>query len=248
MRIRLLGATTLAVLVGAIPARSNPSGPPEDPGAAMVERFLAREDEPLASYTGHRCLEATNARFKASGSMQVTVTLTPERGFEWTVVREQGSSYIRNKVLRKALDSEREMVARGDPGRAALTLANYGIVSTPSSGSSPEDLGTLRLLLTPKRSDLLLVRGSVLVSDPEGDLLEVRGRLAKNPSWWTTAVEVVRTYGRVGGVRVPLTMSSTAQVRIAGRSQFRMTSTFEQVNGRTTGTAVTADSCATTTI
>jgi hypothetical protein len=54
----------------------------------------------------------------------------------------------------------------------------------------------------------------------------------------------VRTYGRVAGVRVPLEMSSTAQVRIAGRSQLRMTSTFEHVTGRSTGAAALATPCA----
>jgi len=84
----------------------------------------------------------------------------------------------------------------------------------------------------------------VLITDPEADILEVQGQLAKTPSWWTTKVDVMRTYGRVAGVRVPVAMSSTAQVRMVGRSHFRMTSTFERVNGRSTGATAPAIACA----
>jgi hypothetical protein len=218
-------------------------------GDALIERFLARQDEPLTSYSGTRCLAASNERFKATGSMQVAVTLTSERGLEWTVIHEEGSGYIRNKVLRKALEGEREMIAKGEPMRASLSPDNYEIaLHAASDDASAGELGTVRLLLTPRRRDVLLVRGSVLITDPEADLLQVQGQLAKTPSWWTTRVDVVRTYGRIAGVRVPVELSSTAQVRIAGRSQFRMTSAFERVNGRPTGTAIPGGYCTTTTI
>lgn len=217
--------------------------------AALLDRFLSRDEEPLTRYVGTRCLEATSERFKATGSMQVAVHLSPERGFEWTVVHEEGSGYVRNKVLRKTLEGEREMVARGEPGRAAVSRENYEIGLRPPDGTAAEhDFGTLRLQITPRRRDTLLVHGSVLLTDPEAELLEVQGQLAKSPSWWTTKVHVVRTYGRVNGVRVPVAMSSTAQVRFAGRSQFRMTNAYEHVNGRPTGTSVSEGYCRATAI
>ena len=230
----VLASACAAALLAAEPVRATDTA-----DELLVDRFLSRDDQPLASYTGTRCLEATNQRFNVTGSMRVRVNLSPERGFEWTVLQEQGSGYIRNKVLRKALEGERDMVARGEPARAALSLDNYEMRLEPEDVTG-DGLATARLLLVPRRADILLVRGSVLVTDPEADLLEVRGRLSKSPSWWTTRVDVVRTYERVAGVRVPVEMSSTAQVRIAGRSQFRMTSAFEQVNGRATGIAAAA--------
>jgi hypothetical protein len=230
------------------PSTSGSSDSSAAAAAALLDRFLSRDEEPLTRYVGTRCLEATSERFKATGSMQVTVHLSPERGFEWTVVHEEGSGYVRNKVLRKTLEGEREMVARGEPGRAAVSRENYEIGLRPPDRNAVENgFGTLRLQITPRRRDTLLVHGSVLLTDPEAELLEVQGQLAKSPSWWTTKVHVVRTYGRVNGVRVPVAMSSTAQVRFAGRSQFRMTNAYEHVNGRPTGTSVPAGHCKTTT-
>lgn len=65
----------------------------------------------------------------------------------------------------------------------------------------------------------------------EGDLVRVEGTLASRPSFWTRRVEVVRRYGRVGGVRVPVALESIADVRIVGRSTFRMTYHYLSVNG-----------------
>ena len=219
---------------------------PSDPTqAALLERFLARDEPALTSYSGTRCLAASNDRFHAAGAMEVAVILTPGRGLEWSILREDGSGYIRSKVLKKALEGERDLIARGEPARAALSLDNYEIaVHAAADAAGGEGVGTARLQLLPRRKDMLLVRGSVLITDPEADILEVQGQLAKTPSWWTTKVDVMRTYGRVAGVRVPVAMSSTAQVRMVGRSHFRMTSTFERVNGRSTGATAPAIACA----
>ena len=52
------------------------------------------------------------------------------------------------------------------------------------------------------------------------------------PSWWTRQVDIVQRYDRVLGVQVPVEISSTANVRIAGTSTFQMLYQYESVNGR----------------
>jgi hypothetical protein len=79
---------------------------------------------------------------------------------------------------------------------------------------------------------MTLVHGAVFVTDIDADLVRVEGRLARNPSFWTRRVDIVRRYGRVAGVRVPLDVESIAQVRIAGRSVMTMTYQYEMVNGQ----------------
>lgn len=193
----------------------------------VVERFLNRDDEPVTSYLAMRRLEARNQRFKVEGWLEACVELHGSR-LTWRVTREGGSGYIRSKVLRKALEAERDALALGHPARAALSPENYTISEGPSG-----TLGMARLDLTPKRNDVLLIRGHVLVSDPEADLLEVAGQLSKSPSFWTRKVAVVRRYQRKGGIRVAVETTSTADVRIAGQSQFLMTSRYISINGQT---------------
>ena len=48
---------------------------------------------------------------------------------------------------------------------------------------------------------------------------------------WTRRVEIVRSFQRVAGIRVPIALESVATLFIAGRSTFRMTYEYEIVNG-----------------
>jgi hypothetical protein len=198
-------------------------------GEQLTTRFLAREDVPLAAYVAARRLEARNERFKVEGWLEACVALSPDTGFHFEVTREGGSSYIRNGVLRKALDGERDVIASGEAARASLSPANYLFEREAAQGA----MGEAGIRLTPRRKDGLLISGRLVVSDPEADLLRVEGRLAKSPSFWTKSVDVVRRYGWRGGIRVPIEMTSTADIRLAGRSTFRMTIDYVAINGAT---------------
>jgi hypothetical protein len=226
MRVATLAVGLLAVAVidasgqGPVPAAAAPLPP-------SIERFLNNSSEALTHVQAVRRLEATNPRFRKHGWMDVRTELSPETGFTFHVLSEGGSDYIRKKVLRPILEGEREIIATGDPLRSALTLDNYEMTR-----DEPAEDGLVRLFLKPRRQERTLVDGSLLVSAADGDLVRVTGRLAKNPSFWTRRVDIVRHYGRIAGVRVPLSVESVAQVRIAGPSAMSMTYRYEMVNGR----------------
>jgi hypothetical protein len=62
--------------------------------------------------------------------------------------------------------------------------------------------------------------------------VRVEGRLARNPSFWTTGVHFVRQYARVAGTTVPLRVDSLTQVRVAGASTLSIVYEYEMVNGQ----------------
>jgi hypothetical protein len=249
---RLL-ALCLALSVTSASIAQEPSAPAQSPSEpSLLERFLSHRTEPVVRYRATRRLEAENKRFNVKGWMEVTTELSPETGFTWTVVDEGGSGYIRNKVLRKTLEGEAQAVRNNEPSKAALTEANYVFATTapakspaarPVSEDDEDDesapsmngdsgAGQAKLFITPKRKDMLLVNGALVLAAADADLLSIEGRLAKTPSWWTRSVDVIRRYARVGGVRVPVSTESTANVRIAGRSAFKMTYTYHMINGK----------------
>lgn len=198
--------------------------------ADPVQRFLARTDEPLTRYRARRTLRARNERFNKEGWITVYTELDPTAGFTYRVIEEGGSSYIRNKVLRKALDGEGEAIAAGDTSRSALSATNYQFSVTGADGPNT------RVRITPLRKERFLVDGTITITADSSDLVQVEGRLARNPSFWTNRVDVVRRYGRIDGVRVPLSVESTANVKIAGTSAFSMTYEYESINGRPVAT------------
>jgi len=73
--------------------------------------------------------------------------------------------------------------------------------------------------------------GAIYITDTDADLVRIEGLLAKSPSFWPRRVEVVKQYARVGGLRVPIRVESTAQIRFAGASTMTMTYDYEMING-----------------
>jgi len=202
------------------------AGTPEEAVEPALVRFLTRPDEPLKTYRAVRHMEAENGRFNLQGSLDAMTTRGADGQFTYTILREEGSDYIRTKVLKSILENEEKLFATGDPSRAAVTASNYEL-----NGAEAAEPGVVRLIAKPRRREISLVEGSVFVTRQDADLLRVEGRLAKNPSFWTTRVDVVRRYDRIGGIRVPVRLDTTAQIRVAGASTMSMVYDYEMVNG-----------------
>ena len=79
---------------------------------------------------------------------------------------------------------------------------------------------------------MLLVDGRMVLSPDGNELLRVEGRLSKNPSFWTSLVNVIRHYARLDGVRVPISTESTAKVKFVGLSYLDVQYDYESINGR----------------
>ena len=71
-----------------------------------------------------------------------------------------------------------------------------------------------------------------MVLSEGGELLRVEGQLSKNPSFWTSLVNVIRHYARLDGVRVPIATESVAKVKFAGVSHLDVHYDYETINGR----------------
>jgi len=219
-------APALALLV--VSARS--AGPaPATQIPPILERFLALDDPAPTQYRALRHLEAQNDRFEKSAWMDAW-TESDSSGFRYRIVAEGGSEYIRNRVLRASLETERKMWESGAPGKAGFTLANYTF-----EDRGPHADGLAALAVKPRRKDLLLVDGVIFLRPDDGELVRLEGELAKNPSFWTRRVHIVRHYQRFLGIRMPVALETTAAVRIAGRSTFRVTYEYESINGQHLG-------------
>lgn len=183
-------------------------------------------EEPLTQYRALRRMHVRSEKFGHEGWMDAWTELDG-RSFRYQVVSERGSEYIRKKVLREMLKREQEIIARGQSSRADLSPSNYEF-------REPAVLepGERYVLLTPRRKDVLLVEGRMVFSPDGRELLRVEGRLARNPSFWTSLVNVVRRYARLDGVRVPVSVETTAKVKIAGVSRMKVDYEYESVNGR----------------
>jgi len=217
----LFGAITMAA-TAFVMAETAPTPSGLEP---VLHRFLSRADEPLVTYRGTRHLEGRNERFNVSGWMEIATELSSD-GFHYRVIDEGGSELIRHRVFQPLLEGEEQIFASGDAARSSFTATNYDL--TAAHASEP---GLVKLFARPKRKDVTLIDGAVYITDTDADLVRAEGRLAKTPSFWTRRVDVVKQYARVGGLRVPIRVESTAQIRFAGTSTMTMTYDYEMING-----------------
>ena len=219
LAVVLVALTALTTFAGA------ESAPVPATFAPVLDRFLSRADEPLVTYAGTRRLEGRNERFNVSGWMEIAVELTAE-GFHYRVTDEGGSDLIRRRVFRSMLENEEQIFASGDATRSSFNAVNYELTA-----AATDEPGLVKLFARPKRHDVTLIDGAVYITDTDADLVRVEGQLAKSPSFWTRRVEVLKQYARVNGLRVPVRVESTAQIRFAGTSTMTMTYDYQMING-----------------
>ena len=215
----VIGFTLLAgsTIVPASEVSSSSSNP--------FSSFFSRNEQPLREYRAFRRMHAATDKQKHEAWMEAWTELKDGR-FTYEIVSERGSEMVRGKVLKSMLQREQELVNSGNTGKGDLTPANYEF----SEAGRAED-GSHVVQIKPKRNDVLLVDGRAVLDDG-GDLVRVEGRLAKNPSFWTSLVNIVRRYARIGGVRVPVATETTAKVKMVGTSRLQVTYDYETINGR----------------
>ena len=188
-----------------------------------MRQFL-EQDDTQHPYRAIRRLEAESGTRR--GWLEAVTEYTVEGGFSYQVTAEGGSSLVRSKVLRAVLEGEREVIAQGEAARASLALANYAF-----QHNGVDDDGLANVLLSPKRKERALLSGTMFLQPDGGDLVRLQGRLAKDPSFWVRNVEIVRSYKRIEGVVVPVTLESTAHVRVFGPASLRMTYMYSEIDG-----------------
>lgn len=186
----------------------------------------ALEAAPLTQYRAYRRMRAVNDRLKQHGWLEAWTELD-SRGFRYEIVAEGGSGSVRNRVLKAVLQREQELIAAGQSPRADLSSVNYEF-----GESGMGENGTRFVVLKPRRKDILLVHGRMVLNQEGTDVLRIEGRMARNPSFWTSLVEIVREFARLDGVRVPVSTTSVAKLKLAGVSKMDVSYEYESINGR----------------
>ena len=201
------------------------------PTERPATRLPSVHEQPLTQYRAYRRMHARSEHFGQEAWLEAWTEMDGG-GFRYNIVSESGSDYIRTKVLKAVLKREQELIADGECQRSELTPDNYDFEEAVQGD------GERYVAIKPKRKDVLLVDGRMVLSADGRDLLRVEGRLSKNPSFWTSLVNVIRHYARVDGVRVPIATESTAKVKFAGVSYLDVRYEYETINGRPVSVAL----------
>lgn len=202
---------------GLCPESANsPSLPPLT--AAQIADQMQRHNEERTQKLKH--LKATRhykVEYKGfpadlAAQMEVEYTYDAASGKSFRIVSQSGSKFLCEKVLKRAVDSEKE--AWKDKAATALTTANYRfqLVGVESMAGRQAYVLDVQPLVATK----FLYRGKVWVDAAEFAVLKFEAEPAKSPSFLISRTLIHQSFAKTGDFWLPEHNRSETKVRIGG--------------------------------
>jgi hypothetical protein len=145
-------------------------------------------------------------------SMEVEVEFDATSGKTFRILTQSGSKIFGEKVLKRAMDSEKE--AWHDGAATAMTQANYRfqLLGSESVNGRP----TYILNVEPLTESKFLYRGKIWVDATDFAVVKVEASPAKNPSFLISRTVIRYTCAKTGDFWLPQQSRSETKVRIGG--------------------------------
>jgi hypothetical protein len=145
-------------------------------------------------------------------SMEVEVDFDANSGKSFRILSQSGSKIFGEKVLKRAMDSEKE--AWQDGGATAMTQANYRfqLLGSESLDGRPAYI----LNVEPLKESKFLYRGRIWVDAKDFAVVKVDATPAKNPSFLISRTTIRYTNAKTGDFWLPKQSRSETKVRIGG--------------------------------
>ena len=213
----LLAAVALVSLATGAGAENDSAGSTSGLSTVqIVEQMESHEqtrNEALKHYTTLRRYEV---EYKGLGAVEARMTVEVNydiaTGKNLEIVSSSGSKFLIEKVLKRAVESERE--AFRDRSSTALTPANYRfeLVGTETVGGRPAYV----LHVEPVTPSKFLYRGKVWVDATDFAVAKMETQPAKSPSFWISQTLIHYTGAKMDGFWMPQQMRSETSVRVGG--------------------------------
>ena len=231
-RGRGVSGYVVLMFVGAAlwPAHADTPAPASLPLAqilALMEHHNQIQREGLKRYRAvrqydveYRGLATIEAR------MEVEINFDAASGKSFRIVSQSGSKILGEKVLKRAMDSEKE--ASEDSEATALTPANYRFQMLRSESLDGRPAYTLSV--EPLKESKFLYRGKIWVDATDFAVAKVEAAPAKNPSFWISRTLIRYTSAKTGNFWLPQRSRSETKVRIGGTAVLTIDYGAYQIN------------------
>ena len=185
----------------------------------IVQAIERRDQKQSTTLTRYRALRHYNVEYRGfmkhiTASMDVELEYDPASGKDFKIISQRGSHMLCEKVIKRALDSEKD--ASHDKGSHALTLENYKFQFL---GSEMVDGRTAYVLqVDPVSGSPYLYRGKIWVDALDDAVSRMEVQPAKNPSFWISQTLIHQKNFRLDGFWLPQQNQSETKVRIGGKA------------------------------
>jgi hypothetical protein len=199
------------------PANAIPGVPPILTSGQIVEQIQQHNkarSEVLKQYKAlrHYQVEYRGFSAKIGAKMDVEVNYDAATGKSFRIISQSGSRLLCDKVLKRAVDSEKE--ASQDKGSTALTESNYRfqLAGNEIVAGRPAYI----LDVQPLTASKFLYRGKIWVDATDFAVAKMETEPAKNPSFWISKTLIHSTSTETDGFWLPQQLRSETKVRIGG--------------------------------
>jgi hypothetical protein len=199
----------------------------------IVEKMTAanaRRAAELRGFQGKRSYHLQYHGFLGGrdASMEVLATYSAPNKREFTVISENGSHLLLNRVLLKLLDSERQ--AFENRKQFELSPANYKfeLVDTEHEANG----NTCYVLsVRPRKNNEFLYNGKIWVNANDFAVVRMEGQPAKSPSFWIRDTQIKSDWEKVGDFWFIAHNSSVSHIRMGGMATLTIDYSDYQVTG-----------------
>jgi hypothetical protein len=205
------------VCVTAVTRAENAAIPLASPNTTEIVRQMQQHNQARTDgLRQYKALRHYQVQYKGlttlDAKMDVEVSYDALSGKSFHIVSQSGSGFLCDKVLKRAVESERE--AGHDKGATALTEANYRftLLGSEPVGGRPAYI----LNVEPLTESKFLYRGKIWVDAADYAVVKIDAEPAKNPSFWISRTVIQFTSGRNQGFWLPAQNRSETKVRVGG--------------------------------
>ena len=168
----------------------------------QVDAAVKARNENLTGYsaTEHYAVYRNKDEIHPVAEMTVMTNYARDSGKSYAIVSQTGSSVIRNLVLGRILDNEKQLSQPGVREGVWITSANYEMNLKPGGTEQLNGRDCLVLTLIPKRKAPYLIEGSLWVDAKDGSIVQVQGAASKSSSMLTGPTQFMRQYANMSGL------------------------------------------------
>jgi hypothetical protein len=179
----------------------------------MVQHNRAQTGE-LRQYKAlrHYAVEYRGFATTIDAKMDVEVSYDAATGKSLQIISQSGSHLLCEKVLKRALDSEKEAMQNKESTALSETNYRFHLAGNDNVAGRPAYI----LDVEPVTASKFLFRGKVWVDAADFAVVKMETEPAKSPSFWIARTLIHYTGAKTGGFWLPQLVRSETKVRIGG--------------------------------
>lgn len=208
------------------------TNPPALAADIVVDKLMATSARRSAQLRGFRATRTYDLQYRGflgtrEAGMRVIVTYAAPDKLDFSIVSQNGSKLLLNRVLLKLLDSERE--AFRNQSQIELSPANYnfGSLGLEQTDSDP----CYVLSVQPRKENKFLYRGKVWIDANDFALSRMEGQPAKSPSFWIRDTQIDSNWKKVGDFWLIQHNRSVSHIRMGGTATLTIDYSDYQITG-----------------